>query len=257
MSGNFEASLEHCWDELRAIRGIFGKVLDDRLKREMRYVWETGRNSRSDPAQEAKAVASIEAINKTIVASFNLVTALEQLPPVSRNDFDVLFENVPGLSVYLQFNIDDLISNTNLHVGRLNIARRLLALSAGLPPGSVGEVKSKHKTVTNDLLKTVHSAMVSWKAMTGKEVGFPKGQDGNKRPQQEDAYFVFLCLRMVAGLKEPKTAISAIRRLRNINNEFEGAADKEGGVQANLRAVQQNLAQYEAQMRRKFYDLDT
>jgi hypothetical protein len=257
MSQNFEASLEPYWGELRNIRDISGKVSVERLKREMRYVWETGRNSRSDLVQEAKVVASIEAINKTIVASYNLVTALEQLAPVSRNDFDVLFENVPGLSEYLQFNIDGLISNTNLHVGYLNVARRLLALSAGLPPGSVGAVKSKHKTVTNDLMKTVHSAMVSWKAMTGKDVGFPKGLDGKKRPQQEDAYFVFLCLQMVAGLKEPKTAISAIRRLRNINSEFESAADEEGGEQGNLRALQQNLAQYEAQMRRKFYDLDT
>ena len=256
MSDIFEAELQPYWSRLQKIRGIDGVVAEDRLKREMRYVWDTGRNSRIDPASEAKVIGCVRAIAKTIAAASELVNGLEQLGSVSKNDFDVLFKKLPNLSDHEQFTIDELIFNTRLHIDYLDLARRLLALSVGRPPGSCDEIKPKHKALTNDLLKTVHSAMVSWKSMTGLEVNFAKGVDGKLRPQNEDAYFVFLCLGLVAGLKDPSTANTAVNRMREINTEFEREISSGTDDNSMYRALKQNLNDYEAMKRRKIYDLE-
>ena len=103
----------------------------------------------------------------------------------------------------------------------------------------------------------VNQAMRSWQLITGKDVKYAKGVDlEGDRPQEDDAYFVFLCLRMTVGDLKPGTAIAAINRARKWRKEFAAYLEGNSARAKRLAEIRAFFDARDIEMRRKLYGLE-
>jgi len=267
---DFEESLGPLWQDFQKVPQL-KHLSSERLRRELYFIWEVGGNSlrqRSRPERLRKCILAGEGASVALEAFRESLVKL--VHNYSVQDFYSAYRAHP---LYGQA-FDDIISLPKLASdiwdirADIEIAVEIFSAMPGLRRSPRGELALARQGTTDPIAQIVHIAGKSWKLLTGKEIQFAKGIErppgasgrgakGSKlRPFQDDVNFAYLCIRLVAGLDDPSTAITAVNRARKARTSYEAALSTGTESAKASKARVEFLARHDDEMRRTIYGLD-
>ena len=206
------------WDEIRRIRALSTTPAEE-LAQRVHNVVELGSSLRDRPAYQDAVWDSVLSAETALHAMIDLCEKLDKLPAASLLDF----QNVVSETLGQDGKLTELLSHQAVR-GRLfdatndiQFARLILGRTMNLDIQPFAETRQKRRVQAEFLDPITVSAMSLWKELTGKAVVSVKGLSAEGpfgvRPDKDDAFFVYLCLNMIADVDASK-AITAIRRVQ-------------------------------------------
>jgi hypothetical protein len=268
---DFAKSLDKVWDGLRALPQL-KRISDERLQKELYFIWEVGGNYLRHPARPERLRRSLVSGEKAVLALQEFLENFRKLlHSYDLQDFYAAYDAHPlyGQIPDDKLHLPELGSDVMDVMADIGIAVEIFAQMPGITVAD-GKVALNRKVLTRPLVNIIHIAMKSWLKMTGKEFVFAKGVENPSnnneeatvavgqiyRPLQDDAYFACLCIQLVTSIYDPSLTITAINRARKSLNTYRKAlADKVPAALAESARIDY-LDKLDDRMRRTIYGLE-
>jgi hypothetical protein len=268
---SFDEALEPLFLDFCQIPQLKGKVVPERIRKELHFIWEVGGNylrQPSRPERLQRCVATGENASEALQALLQNITKL--VHNYSLQDFYTAYSAHPlyGQALDDVLSLPKLASDISDLRADIGIAVEIFSTMPGLRWSKSGELTFARKGTTDPLAQIVHIASKSWRLLTKKEIQFAKGVEmtgvaagtganGKKRrPLQDDVNFAHLCIRLVTGIDNPSTAITTVNRARKARATYAAAAlnDSDSAKASQIRV--EFLDRHDDEMRRTIYGLE-
>ena len=222
MVGDFSTEFKQYKKEFGKILALSG-VPQNRLREELRFVFDASHKWRRLAGYGDDFLSLANVARECIKRLRNLQSDFEDLPKDIRRQVIDAYDISKDENE--QFALAEDVIGDACH--KLITAGKVFALMGGglyWPLG--GQMRPKRRIPTAQIWPAVANAMRAWHYMTGSDVSFAKGLEWKggrlrqkngeipERPLQDDAYFVFLCVKMVTGKHDPSGVITTVNRLR-------------------------------------------
>jgi hypothetical protein len=264
-----DAEISNCWNELRKLKPL-ANIPEERLRKEIAVIFLSGRAGLDTKREQGLLIAYLTDIKLSVEGLNRIIGGFDALGETTRTALGTMiikFRDVQG-RIGSGLTMVKMIERARELARDLDVTCEFIGCINGISVSKSGKLKGPHKSATRDMRGITLSAMRAWRVMTGRDVATAKGLEWEtppsklksrrptkriaKRPQNDDAYFVFLCLKLATGLNSPSKAITAINAVKSAlqtlakNPEAQTpfgakAAEFVAGLDANIELVRRRL----------------
>jgi hypothetical protein len=223
-----EVRFPHHWAAICKLKPLADGIPKERLSKLLDFLVERGEDIQPRAEAKHQVIDSIIAAGQASKALSELSETLEVLGDGQRTEYDSLLAQFSDdQDGDLLLAIEDLIKKSSSLAADIDVLRLVLGLSVGSGVRPSDAVKPKSDTQRRHLGPIALPIILAWEVITGKDVRFSKDytKDGifGRRPRGDDAYFVYLCLNMITGIRDPAPTSGEIRNFVAMRRWLSGA----------------------------------